>query len=100
MTITKPVVTAEYAADATKLLDLHAAAVLADKRNAVRGASLTATDLQASFDAHEGHQIACEAFRRKHHPRTYRVVAVFDDVIAVSRTARSTRLLFTKEAGR
>lgn len=94
--IATPEVSAEYAADATRLLQLHALAVAADKRNAQRGADLTSAHLQESFDAHEAHTVACEQFRRKYHPGAYRVVAVFDDVIAVSRTARSTRLLFTK----
>lgn len=42
---------------------------------------------------------ACEAFRRAHYPRRHRVIVGLRQVIAVSRTGRSTQLVLDGNRG-
>lgn len=78
--------------DAQRLLDLHAEAVRADKHSAE---STTRETVEWSLAAHERHRIACENFRRHYFPRAHRVVAVFGEVLTVSETGRSVRLVWS-----
>ena len=73
------------------LVALHALAVEADHNAAVH---TDRTAIEASLAAHREHDAACEAYRRKHHPRAHRLVAVFGEVFTVSRTGRSIRTVY------
>lgn len=83
---------ATLATDARHLTDLHAAAVTADRH---AGQDTTAATVQASLAAHREPDEACEAFRRRHFPRSRRVVAAYGEVFTLSSTGVSIRLVWS-----
>lgn len=71
--------------DCARLVELHAAAVTADRHV---GQETTRATVEASLAAHKELTDACETFRRRCYPRAGRVVAVFGEVFTVSPAGR------------
>ena len=72
------------------LVRLAAAARAAD----VHGGQTTRETVEASLAAHAELDDACEAYRRRHHPKTGRVVANSGQVFTVSPTGRTIRTIY------
>lgn len=79
------------------LTALHELAVAADNRTAQE---LTRQAVDASFAAHDELDKACEAYRRQHHPRAGRVIAVFGEVFTISPAGRKVTCIYSERTDR
>lgn len=80
--------------DAHHLTDLHRSLIEAHHEAAEHPDPAT---IAAALRASNTLDDACETFRRRWYPRTYKVIAVFGEVYTMSRTGRSTHLVWSEE---
>lgn len=84
--------TAPTEAEFQRLVELHAAAVEADRHT---GQETTRETVEASLEAHRVHKAACEEIRARYYPRAGRVVAVFGEVFVASPKGMRIRCVYS-----